>query len=394
VFETLTALPPDAILKLIAEHQNDSRENKVDLGVGVYRNEQGKTPVLSSVKKAEKHILDHQQSKSYTGSAGDQSFNDAIQELVFGAESIGNERITTLQTPGGSGSLRVAASLILRAGPDVSVWVSDPTWNNHVPLLGGAGIQLKTYPYYDAETGRLRIDDLLETLRQIPAGDIVLFHACCHNPTGVDPTPEQWQQIASIVADRRLVPFIDAAYLGLANGLETDAYPIRLMAKQSQEMIVSASCSKNFGLYRDRVGSLSVVSADAATCKIVYSQACQIVRTLYSVPPDHGAAAVNCILRDAQLRAEWTNELGEMCQRLKSVRKWLVDALGERVPSRDFSHIESANGMFSYLGISPEQVTLLKTDYGIYMEGMGRINVAGITQENVDYLADSIAQVL
>ncbi len=394
MFETLTALPPDAILKLIAEHQNDPRENKVDLGVGVYRNEFGKTPVLCSVKKAEKHILDHQQSKSYTGSAGDQSFNDAIQELVFGEESIGNERITTLQTPGGSGSLRVAASLILRAGPDASVWVSDPTWNNHVPLLGGAGIRLKTYPYYDAQTGRLRIDDLLETLRQIPAGDIVLFHACCHNPTGVDPTQEQWQQIASIVAERRLVPFIDAAYLGLANGLETDAYPIRLMAKRSEEMIVSASCSKNFGLYRDRVGSLSFVSADAATRKIVYSQACQIVRTLYSVPPDHGAAAVNCILRDAQLRAEWTNELGEMCQRLKSVRKWLVDALRERVPGHDFSHIESANGMFSYLGISPEQVTRLKTDYGIYMEGMGRINVAGITEGNVDYLADSIAQVL
>jgi len=394
VFETLTALPPDAILKLIAEHQNDPRENKVDLGVGVYRDEFGNTPVLSAVKKAEKYILDHQQSKSYTGSAGDQNFNDAIQELVFGEESLGNERITTLQTPGGSGSLRVAASLILRAAPDVSVWVSDPTWNNHVPLLGGAGIRLKTYPYYDAQTGRLRIDDLLETLQKIPAGDIVLFHACCHNPTGVDPTPDQWQQIADIVADRRLVPFIDAAYIGLANDLERDAYPIRLMAKRSGEIIVSASCSKNFGLYRDRVGSLSFISADAATSKIVYSQACQIVRTLYSVPPDHGAAAVHCILRDAKLRAEWTDELAEMCRRLKSVRKCLVDALRERVPGHDFSHIESANGMFSYLGISPEQVTRLKTGYGIYMEGMGRINVAGITEENVDYLADSIAQVL
>ena len=282
----------------------------------------------------------------------------------------------------------------MRAKPDVSVWVSDPTWNNHVPLLGGAGIRLESYPYYNTDSGRLRIKDLLETLGQIPRGDIVLLHACCHNPTGVDPTEEQWRQIAEIVADRGLLPFIDAAYLGLANSLDADPYPIRLMASRASEMIVSASCSKNFGLYRDRVGSLSFISKDAATSDIVYSQACQIVRTLYSVPPDHGAAAVTRILQDADLRAEWTDELGVMCNRLKSVRKSLVDALRERAPAHDFSHIESANGMFSYLGISPEQVMRLKTEFGIYMEGMGRINVAGITDENVDYLADSITQVL
>jgi aspartate aminotransferase len=394
VFETLTALPPDAILKLIGEHKNDVRENKVDLGVGVYRDEFGNTPVLSAVKKAEKHILDHQKTKSYTGSAGDPAFNDAIQHLIFGDQWTGNERITTLQTPGGSGSLRVAAALILRAKPDVSVWVSDPTWNNHVPLLGGAGIKLETYPYYDADSGRLRINDLLETLGQIPRGDIVLFHACCHNPTGVDPNEDQWRQIAEIVTDRGLLPFIDAAYLGLANSLDEDPYPIRLMASRASEMIVSGSCSKNFGLYRDRVGSLSFISKDAATSNIVYSQACQIVRTLYSVPPDHGAAVVTQILQDADLRAEWTDELGVMCKRLKSVRKSLAAALRERASAQDFSHIESANGMFSYLGISPRQVTRLKTDFGIYMEGKGRINVAGITDENVDYLADSIAQVL
>lgn len=394
MFETLTALPPDALLKLIGEHRNDTRENKVDLGVGVYRDEFGNTPVLSSVKKAEKHILDHQQTKSYKGSAGDPLFNDAIQRLIFGEESASDERLITLQTPGGSGSLRVAAGLVLRAKPDVSVWVSDPTWNNHVPLLGGAGMRLESYPYYDADSRSLRIDDLLETLGQIPQGDIVLLHGCCHNPTGIDPTQEQWRQIADIVAARSLVPFIDAAYIGLANGLEADVYPIRLLAERSSEMIVSASCSKNFGLYGDRVGSLTFISPNAATSKIVYSQACQLVRTLYSLPPDHGAVAVQHILQDAELRAEWVEELGTMRLRLKAVRKWLVAALRERAPEHDFSHIENANGMFSYLGISPEQVTRLKTDYGIYMEGMGRINVAGITAQNVDYLADSIAAVL
>ena len=394
MFDSLTALPPDAILKLIGEHQNDPRENKVDLGVGVYRDQNGKTPILSAVKKAERHILDHQHTKAYTGSAGDPVFNEAMQDLIFGSDSSANGRITTLQTPGGSGSLRIAAGLILRAKPDVSLWVSDPTWNNHVPLLGGAGIQLETYPYYDAGKKNLRIDDLLETLNKIPSGDIVLFHGCCHNPTGVDPSSEQWRQITDIVVKRELLPFIDIAYQGLANGIDEDVQPIRQLAERVPEMIVSSSCSKNFGLYRDRVGALSILSSDASVSKIVYTQASQIVRTIYSVPPDHGAAAVSHILRNPDLRAEWAAELGEMRNRLKSVRTMLVDALQEHAPAHDFSHIDKANGMFSYLGISPQQVTRLKTEFGIYMEGFGRINVAGITEKNVTYLAESIAQVL
>lgn len=394
MFESLTALPPDAILKLIGEHQNDPRENKVDLGVGVYRDEHGKTPILSAVKKAERHILDHQQTKAYTGSAGDPAYNEVMQDLIFGNESSASGRITTLQSPGGSGSLRVAAGLILRAKPDVSLWVSDPTWNNHVPLLGGAGVRLETYPYYDVDKKCLRIDALLESLNKIPSGDIVLFHGCCHNPTGIDPSSEQWRQIADIVVERELLPFIDIAYQGLANGIDADVQPIRLMAERVPEMIVSSSCSKNFGLYRDRVGALSILSSDVSVSKIVYSQASQIVRTIYSVPPDHGAAAVNHILRSPELRAEWAAELAEMRNRLKSVRTMLVDALQEHAPAHDFSHIGKANGMFSYLGVSSEQVTRLKTDFGIYMEGFGRINVAGITENNVAYLAESIAQVL
>ncbi|NOX68512.1 MAG: aspartate/tyrosine/aromatic aminotransferase [Gammaproteobacteria bacterium] len=394
MFESLTALPPDAILKLIGEHQNDARENKVDLGVGVYRDEHGQTPILAAVKKAERYILDHQQTKAYTGSAGDPVFNETMQDLIFGDHSSASGRITTLQSPGGSGSLRVAAGLILRAKADVSLWVSDPTWNNHVPLLGGAGVQLETYPYYDADKKCLRIDALLETLSTIPSGDIVLFHGCCHNPTGIDPSSEQWRQIADIVVERGLLPFIDIAYQGLANGIDEDVQAIRQLAERVPEMLVSSSCSKNFGLYRDRVGALSIVSSDADVSQIVYSQASQIVRTIYSVPPDHGAAVVSHILRDPDLRAQWAAELGEMRERLKSVRSMLVEALQETAPAHDFSHIGSANGMFSYLGISPQQVTRLKTDFGIYMEGFGRINVAGITAKNVGYLAESIARVL
>jgi aspartate/tyrosine/aromatic aminotransferase len=394
LFETLSALPPDTILRLIGEHQKDPRENKVDLGVGVYRNSDGKTPILTAVKKAERHLLEHQQTKAYTGSAGDPVFNQAMQDMIFGSDWTDNARLTTLQSPGGSGSLRVAAELILRARPDVTVWVSDPTWNNHVPLLGGAGVQLEIYPYYDADNKCLRISEMLEALGKIPTGDIVLFHGCCHNPTGIDPSPEQWQQIASIVAERGLLPFVDIAYQGLANGIDDDAYAIRLLAENASEMMVSSSCSKNFGLYRDRVGALSILSRDESVSKIIYSQASQIVRTIYSVPPDHGAAVVSHILRNADLYDEWATELGGMRERLKSVRSLLVDALQSRAPEHDFSHISKANGMFSYLGITPEQVVRLKEDHGIYMEGFGRINVAGITENNVAYLAESIATVL
>ena len=394
MFETLGELPADAILKIIAEYKNDPRDNKVDLGVGVYRNERGDTPIPTAVKKAERYLVDHQETKAYLGSAGDESFNVAMQRLTLGERWDDSDRLSTLQTPGGSGSLRIAAGLLLRARPDATVWVSDPTWNNHVPLLGGAGLKLEAYPYYDAQTNRLRFEELMATLRKIPGGDVVLFHGCCHNPTGADPSPEQWREIAAVVADRGLLPFIDIAYQGLANGLEEDRLAIELMSAQAEEMIVSSSCSKNFALYRDRVGTLSLMSKDAGVSAVVRSQALQIVRTMYSVPPDHGAALVSHILRNDELRAEWLDELGVMRERLRSVRLMLVNALKERAPAHDFSHITAANGMFSFLGVSAEQVQRLKTESGIYMVSSGRINVAGITSENVEYLADSIAKVL
>lgn len=394
MFETLDALPADAILKLIAEHNADTRSNKVDLGVGVYRDEDGSTPIPTAVKKAEQSLVDTQTTKAYLGSAGDEVFNAEMQRMTFGDAWSDSDRLTTVQTPGGSGSLRIAAGVILRARPDADVWVSDPTWNNHVPLLGGAGLSLKTYPYYDAAANRLRFEEMMETLNGIPAGDIVLFHGCCHNPTGMDPGREQWDEIAKVVAARGLIPFVDIAYQGLAHGLEEDRYAIEILAKEADEMLVSTSCSKNFALYRDRVGTLSILSKTRAVNAKVRSQMLQIVRTMYSVPPDHGCAVVSHILRDESLRSEWRDELDGMRGRLDGVRQMLVDALAERAPNHDFSHIVAANGMFSFLGVTVEQVQRLKSEFGVYLVDSGRINVAGITRANVGYLADAIAAVV
>lgn len=393
MFDTLDALPPDAILKLIAEHAADSRSDKVDLGVGVFRTEEGETPVLDSVKDAERRIFETQTSKAYLGSAGDPEFNRLSQELTFGDE-VAAERITTLQTPGGSGGLRVAAGLILRARKDATVWHSNPTWANHVPLLGGAGLDLQSYPYYDDKACAIVFDQMMERLHKVPEGDIVLLHGCCHNPTGMDLDREQWQEVAELIAARKLMPFVDMAYQGFAEGLQEDAYAVRLLAGMVPEMIVVTSCSKNFGLYRDRVGSLSFVCSNAETATTVRSQANNLVRTMYSMPPDHGAAIVREILSNDTLRAKWVGEVDAMRARLKDMRKRLVAALDREAPEHDFSHVERANGMFCFLGISEAQVERLKKDCGVYMVNSSRINVAGITPDNVEYLAKSIASVL
>ena len=393
MFESLQAAPADAILGLITEHKNDPRPEKIDLGVGVFRTAEGETPVLDVVKLAEQRLVDSQESKAYIGTAGDPNFNAAMQDLIF-SDSVDPDRIATIQAPGGSGSLRVAASLILRARPDAKVWVSDPTWANHIPLLGGAGVTLDSYPYYDTDKHVIRIDAMLESLGKAEAGDVVLLHACCHNPSGMDPSEEEWEAIADVVAERGLVPFIDMAYQGFAQSLSDDAFAVRHFAGRVPEMIVSGSCSKNFGLYRDRVGSLSMLAADKASRDIVFSQINSIVRTIYSVPPDHGAVVVSTILNDPDLRAAWRVELAEMRSRLREMRVLLNEALIEKAPDHDFSHLIRATGMFCFLGISEDQVNRLKRDYGVYMVGSSRINTAGITAKNVNYLADAIAATL
>ncbi|MCJ7590796.1 MAG: aspartate/tyrosine/aromatic aminotransferase [Woeseiaceae bacterium] len=393
MFESLTAASADAILGLIAEYRDDPRPQKIDLGVGVYRTPEGDTPVLKVVKHAEQILVDTQDSKAYIGTAGAADFNLAMQALIFGAASP-DDRLVTIQTPGGSGSLRVAAGMILRSSPNASVWVSDPTWANHVPLLGGAGVKLKPYPYYDTKNHVIKIDEMLAALRAAPAGDVVLLHACCHNPSGLDPSVEDWQAIADIIVDRKLIPFIDSAYQGFGEDLDRDAYPIRLLAERVPEMMVANSCSKNFGLYRDRVGTLSLLVADRATRDVVNSQVNNLVRTIYSVPPDHGAAVVSLILNNKDLHDEWIIELAQMRERLRDMRVRLNDALIEKTPDRDFSHLLRATGMFCFLGITTAEVLRLKKDFGIYMVDSSRINVAGITVKNVNYLAESIAATL
>ena len=393
LFESLQAAPADAILGLITEHKNDPRPEKIDLGVGVFRTAEGETPVLDVVKLAEQRLVDTQESKAYIGTAGDPNFNAAMQDLIF-SNSVDPDRIATIQAPGGSGSLRVAASLILRARPDAKVWVSDPTWANHIPLLGGAGVTLEAYPYYDTDKHAIRIDAMIDALGKADAGDVVLLHACCHNPSGMDPSEEEWEAIADVVVKRELVPFIDMAYQGFAQSLSDDAFSVRHFAGRVPEMIVSGSCSKNFGLYRDRVGSLSMVAADKASRDIVFSQINSIVRTIYSVPPDHGAVVVSTILNDPDLRAAWRVELAEMRSRLREMRVLLNEALLEKAPGNDFSHLVRATGMFCFLGIPEDQVNRLKRDYGVYMVGSSRINTAGITAKNVNYLADAIAATL
>lgn len=393
MFETLKPAKADAILGLISEHNNDPRAQKVDLGVGVFRTAEGETPVLDVVKVAEQRLVDTQNSKAYIGTAGDPDFNNAMQALTF-ADSVSAERLITIQAPGGSGSLRVAAGLVLRARPDATVWASEPTWANHIPLLGGAGLTLKSYPYYDTQKHVIKIDQMLDALGQIPAGDLVLLHACCHNPSGLDPTEDEWRAIAAVIAKRELVPFVDMAYQGFANSLADDAFVVRHLAGIVPEMIVSNSCSKNFGLYRDRVGTLSILSADTSTRNTVNSQVNNVVRTIYSVPPDHGAVVVSLILNDPELKAAWRLELAGMRARLREMRVLLNDALKERAPDHDFSHLVRATGMFCFLGITPEQVGRLKKEFGVYMVDSSRVNIAGITARNVIYLADSIAAVL
>jgi aspartate/tyrosine/aromatic aminotransferase len=393
LFESLELLPPDAIIGLIGEYLNDPREPKVDLGIGVYRNAVGETPVLDVVKRAEQRLVDTQATKTYIGSAGPADFNEAMRELTF-AGTVDNDRVAMLQTPGGSGSLRVAAGVILRARPDVTIWVSSPTWANHIPLLGGAGLDLKPYAYYDEETKALDFDGMLDSLRNIPKGDIVLLHTCCHNPTGIDPDEAQWRAIADVIVERELLPFVDIAYQGFATDLDTDAFLIRQLAGRVPEMIVANSCSKNFGLYRDRVGGLFVVAADSDARDVVQSQANNVVRTMYSMPPDHGAAVVAMILHDDELRADWIVELTAMRERLREMRQLLHDALREEAPDHDFSHLVRAKGMFCFLGVSPGQVGRLKKEHSVYMVDSSRINIAGITADNVGHIARSVSAVL
>ncbi len=395
MFASLKALPADPILGLLAKYREDTNPNKIDLGVGVYKNEAGDTTVLSCVKKAEQYRTDTETSKVYIGPTGSALFNEEMSKLIFGHHKVLLEnRARTFSTPGGTGALRVAAEFIGSCKAGATIWVSNPTWANHTAVFEAAGLTVKTYPYYDYENKTLDFDGMLAQLKEVSADDVVLLHACCHNPSGMDLTNEQWQQVVEIAKGVGFTPLIDMAYQGFGTGLDEDAFGLRLMADNVKEMIVCSSCSKNFGLYRERIGACTLIAENSSSADLVASVLAYVIRGIYSMPPAHGAALVETILSSDELRNEWHSELAEMRNRINGNRQLLVDKLKENGVTRDFSFIARQSGMFSFLGITPEQVQQLQDEYSIYMVGSSRMSIAGIANRNVDYLAQSIAKVL
>ncbi|MCF6457139.1 MAG: amino acid aminotransferase [Pseudoalteromonas spongiae] len=395
MFANLKPLPTDPILGLMAKYRQDTNPNKIDLGVGVYKTEQGDTPILSCVKKAEAFRLENETSKSYIGLAGDLGFCAKMESLLLGEhKALLENRVRTAQAPGGTGALRVAAEFIAKANPNASVWVTTPTWANHIGLFSAAGLTVKEYPYYDYENKGLLFDEMMATLKTVPKGDIVLLHACCHNPSGMDLNAEQWQQVADLAKEVGFTPLIDIAYQGFGTSLEQDAAGLRLLAETVDEMIICSSCSKNFGLYRERIGACSIISESSAVADVANSVLLSVVRSIYSMPPAHGAAIVDTILGSEELTAEWHQELAEMRNRINGLRSTIVEALHSRGVAQDFSFIEKQHGMFSFLSITPEQIERLQKEYSIYIVGSSRVNVAGVSQANLDYFADAVATVI
>ena len=396
MFERLESVIPDPILGLMAAFRADPDPRKVDLGVGVYRDDRGETPVLEAVRRAESALLARQSTKSYVGPAGNPAFNEAIERLVLGEEHEARltARVRTVQAPGGCGALRLGAELIRAVSPDSVVYVSTPTWANHSPLLSGSGLKLAPYPYFDPATGGVQFAAMAAALGRLPARAVVLLHACCHNPTGADLSPAQWRELLELVKRRQLLPFIDMAYQGLGEGLEADAYGMRLFSAELPEVLCAVSCSKNFGLYRERTGALQVINETPAAADAAFSHLVRIARGIWSMPPDHGAAIVHGILAEPTLRTSWQAELAAMRQRIQSLRHEVVKQLRQHCPQRDFGFIATQRGMFSFLGISAEQVRELRERHHVYMTDDSRMNIAGLRAQNLEYFARATAAVL
>jgi aspartate/tyrosine/aromatic aminotransferase len=396
MFERLEMAPPDAILGLTAAFREDPNPRKINLGVGVYQDSEGRTPVLPSVQAAEQRVLLAGPIEGYLPIDGSPQYAALVQGLVFGTDhpAILEGRVATSHTPGGTGALRVAADFIHTQLPGARVWLSDPTWVNHNSIFEAAGIKAASYPYYDAEAHGLAFDALADALRSVPAGDVVLLHGCCHNPTGVDPTPEQWQLLSGICGQAGWLPFFDFAYQGLGNGLEEDAAAVRAFTTPGRDMLVASSFSKNFGLYCQRVGALSVVASTPQAARAAQSHVKRAIRANYSNPPAHGARLVIAVLGDPELHALWTRDVEAIRDRINTMRRLFVDTLKEKGITQDFSFIQNQKGMFSFSGLTKDQVDALRTHFGIYIVGSGRINVAGMTEANMDYLCEAIAHVL
>ena len=396
MFESISAAPADPILGLADLFRADDRPHKINLGIGVYKDETGNTPVLTSVKKAEQYLLENETTKNYLSIDGLADFARCTQELLFGAENplIAAGRARTAQTPGGTGALRVAADFLATQTTVKRVWVSNPSWPNHKNVFNAAGLEVCEYAWYDAENHQLDFDGMLAALQEAKAGDVVLFHGCCHNPTGIDPTAEQWNQLAQLSQAKGWLPLFDFAYQGFARGLDEDAEGLRIFAASHQELIVASSYSKNFGLYNERVGAITLVATDAATAETAFSQVKYTIRANYSNPPAHGAAVVATILSNQALRTIWEQELTDMRQRIQRMRQLFVNTLAEKGATRDFSFIIQQNGMFSFSGLTKDQVVRLRDEFAVYAVNSGRVNVAGMTPDNMSALCEAIVAVL
>ena len=399
MFETLSVAPPDAIFGLNEAMRRDSRPEKINLGAGVYKDEAGKTPVLRAVKAAEERLVGSERSKVYLPIEGSRAYAREVKALLFGREPDGVERsrLATVQAPGGTGALRLAADFLKRVSPPARVWLSDPTWPNHPQIFEAAGLSISRYPYFDTETNGLALGRLRAALAEVSAGDVVVLHGCCHNPTGIDPSASEWQGIAESLAEVGALPVVDFAYQGFARDLEADAEGIRILARAVPEMVVCSSFSKNFGLYNERVGALTLVARTEAQARSAQSQIKVCARSSYSNPPAHGSAIVSAVLSDPNLHASWRRELAGMRERIRRMRQLFaegLDARGVFLHGSDNQFITRQNGMFSFSRLGVSQVRKLRDDHAIYLVDSGRLNVAGMTETTMDRLCDAVSEVI
>jgi aspartate/tyrosine/aromatic aminotransferase len=396
MWKEIEAAPADAILGLTEAFKKDPNTSKVNLGVGVYKDDQGNTPVLKCIKAAEQRLVDDQKSKGYLPMTGDPAYAANVQKLLFGPDSevISSGRAVSLHTPGGTGGLRVGGDLLNKFNPDATLWVSSPTWANHKGIFTAAGFSIKDYPYYNPETKDVDFDDMLAALEGVPAGDIVLMHVCCHNPTGVDLSAGQWDQVVAVAKAKGWMPFLDFAYQGFGDSIEEDRAAVEAFAAAGINFYVASSFSKNFGLYCERTGALTIVCPTKEEAAVAASHVKLTVRTNYSNPPAHGGLSASLVLDDPDLYDQWIGEVAEMRERIKEMRRKLVDGLAARGVEQDFSFITEQRGMFSFSGLSDDAVNWLRENRSIYIVKGGRINVAGLTSANIDYVCDAIAEVL
>jgi aspartate/tyrosine/aromatic aminotransferase len=396
MFETIPTAPPDPILGLTEAFKQDSNPNKINLSVGVYQDGSGQTPVLETVKEAERRLLQSEKTKSYMPISGDPTYGSLVQKLVLGEAHpmVTSGRAVTVHSPGGTGALRVAGDYSHKLHPNAAIWLSDPTWANHPSIFIAAGLHVKTYAYRDEATNGLNFKAMLDSLKKVPAGDVVLLHGGCHNPTGIDPTVEEWLQIAEVLNERGALPFVDFAYQGFADGIEEDAAGLRALCSKVDEVLIASSFSKNFALYRERTGALTLVARTKEHAASVMSQVKVVIRTNYSNPPAHGGLIVSSVLQDPELRAKWVVEVNTMRDRINGMRRMFVDTLKAKGVKRDFAFITRQRGMFSFSGLDKAQVEDLRAKYGIYIVGSGRINVAGMTEANMDRLCEAVKSVL